>query len=73
MRLESTCTSRLKDQIGRERDRLELLIRQIKEVEEERDALLAAQAKPSAVALQLKNKGLGAEFATVLGRIVPAL
>jgi transposase len=56
-------------QICRELDRLELLLEQIKTVEQERDALIAAQvaeAKPSAVKLLLALKGVGAEFAAIL-------
>ncbi|OHV62810.1 transposase [Mesorhizobium sp. LCM 4577] len=59
----------MKAQICRELERLELLIDQIKAVEEERDALIAAQAaeaKPSAVKLLLAIKGVGAEFAAIL-------
>ena len=40
----------LKAQIGRELDRLELLLEQIKAVEAERDALLAAERKPASEA-----------------------
>ena len=60
----------LKAQISRELDRLELLIEQIKAVETERDALLAATAKteqpraPQAMLLDLN--GIGPEFAAVL-------
>ena len=56
-------------QIGRELDRLELLLEQIRTVEQERDRLIAAQAagaKPSAVKLLLAIKGVGAEFAAIL-------
>ncbi len=60
----------LKAQIGRELDRLELLLQQIKQVETEQDALLAA-AKNAAtakepVAMLLALKGIGANFAAVL-------
>ena len=60
----------LKAQIGRELDRLELLLEQIKAVEAERDALLAS-AKPteetSALPAMLVGlKGIGPEFAAVL-------
>ncbi|MDX8455180.1 IS110 family transposase [Mesorhizobium sp. VK9D] len=61
--------AQMKAQICRELERLELLIDQIKAVEEERDALIAAQAaeaKPSAVKLLLAIKGVGAEFAAIL-------
>ena len=58
----------LKAQICRELDRLELLLEQIKSVESERDALLAAQhtaaLKPAAMLLAIK--GVGPEFAAVL-------
>jgi transposase len=62
----------LKTQIGRELDRTELLLEQIKSVEVERDALLAAgrpadkKAAPDPVAMLLALKGLGANFAAVL-------
>jgi transposase len=61
--------SHMNAQICRELDRLELLLEQIKTVEQERDALIAAQAaeaKPSAVKLLLALKGVGAEFAAIL-------
>ena len=54
----------------RELDVLELLIRQIKEVKAERDALLAAQRPaapaPTAVAMLLELKGVGPGFAGAL-------
>ena len=58
----------LKVQISRELDRLELLLEQIKAVEAERDALLAAQqvAAPAPVAMLLDIKGVGPEFAAIL-------
>ena len=58
----------LKAQISRELDRLELLLEQIKAVETERDALLAAQkvATPSTAAMLLDFNGIGPEFTTVL-------
>lgn len=57
----------LKAQIGRELDRLELLIEQIKAVEGERDEVLAsAQATTPAPAMLLGLKGIGEEFATIL-------
>jgi len=58
----------LKRQIGRELDRLELLLEQIKTVEGERDELLAAQgvATPTPAAMLLGIKGVGSEFAAVL-------
>ena len=57
----------LKAQISRELDRLELLLEQIKSVESERDALLAAQQttqKPAAMLLAIK--GVGPESAAIL-------
>lgn len=58
----------LKAHVRRELDRLELLLDQIKAVESERDALLAAQETiASAPASMLLNiKGIGSEFAAVL-------
>jgi transposase len=58
----------LKVQISRELDRLELLLEQIKAVETERDALLAAQkvALPGPAAMLLDFNGIGPEFTTVL-------
>lgn len=59
----------IKAQIGRELDRLELLIEQVKIVEAERDALLAAapdRATPAAASMLLDIKGVGPEFAGVL-------
>ncbi|MER9546638.1 IS110 family transposase [Mesorhizobium sp. M0437] len=57
----------LKAQIGRELDRLELLLEQIKAVEAERDAMLAAaQAVSPAPAMLLNLKGIGPEFVIVL-------
>ena len=64
--------SHLKAQIGRELDRIELLLEQIKAVEIERDALLAAvrtadnKAAPDPVAMLLAVRGVGANFAAVL-------
>ena len=60
----------LKAQIGRELARLELLLEQIKAVEAERDALVAA-AKDAApaqgpAAMLLEIKGIGPEFAAIL-------
>src|SRR6188768_3417234 len=52
-------------QISRELDRIELLIQQIKDVEEARDALLVAADEPTP-ALLLSLKGIGPEFAAVL-------
>ena len=69
----------LKAQIERELDRLELLLEQIKAVEEARDRLIAglaesrsqdatasAEAQPSPVAQLMSLKGIGQEFAAVL-------
>jgi transposase len=58
---------RLRDQISRELDRLELLFEQIKAAETERDALLTAQkaATPSTAAMLLDFNGIGPEFTTV--------
>ena len=59
----------LKAQVSRELDRLELLLEQLKVVEAERDALLAATeapAKPGSAKLLLDLKGIGPEFASVL-------
>ena len=58
----------LKAQISRELDRLELLLEQIKSVESERDALLAAQqtATPKPAAMLLAIKGVGPESAAIL-------
>jgi transposase len=62
----------MKAQVGRELDRLELLLEQIKAVEVERDAMLAAapvgsaHCGPPAPAMLLALKGIGEEFAAVL-------
>jgi transposase len=57
----------IKTQISRELDRLELLLEQIKAVEAERDAMLAAaQVGSPAPAMLLNLKGIGSEFAAVL-------
>jgi transposase len=59
----------LKTQIGRELDRLELLLDHIKRAEAERDALLAAQpaATPASPGkMLLEFRGIGAEFAAGL-------
>jgi transposase len=65
--------SHLKAQIGRELDRIELLLEQIKSVEAAQDSLLAAAATPASekaapdpVTLLLALKGVGANFAAVL-------
>ena len=59
----------LKRQIRRELDRLELLLEQVKAVEAERDAVLAAAKEagaPTPATMLTDLKGIGAEFATVL-------
>lgn len=58
----------LKRQIGRELDRLEILLDQIKTVESERDAQLGAEQTPAAAPIaMLRNiKGIGPEFAAIL-------
>src|SRR5215218_558644 len=58
----------LEAQIGRELDRLELLLEQLKAVEAERDALIApvADAAPAAVAALAGLRGIGSEFAAML-------
>ncbi|MAN77639.1 MAG: IS110 family transposase [Rhizobiales bacterium] len=55
----------LKAQISRELDRIELLLEQIKNVEEARDAMLASADVPTP-AMLLNLKGIGPEFAAVL-------
>ncbi|WP_287161571.1 IS110 family transposase [Mesorhizobium sp.] len=65
-----TLPRHMKAQISRELDRLELVINQIKIIEDERDAPIAAQTadskKPAPVTMLLEIKGLGAEFANTL-------
>ena len=58
----------LKAQIGRELDRLELILRQIRSVETERDALLSPSkdGAPAPGAMLKSLKGIGPEFAGVL-------
>lgn len=57
----------LKAQIGRELDRLELIVAQIKEVETARDAMLAAERQAAAgLGLLCGLKGIGNEFAAGL-------
>jgi len=59
----------VKSQICRELDRLELLLDQIRTVDDERDALVeteAAAVKSAPARLLLRIKGIGAEFASVL-------
>src|SRR5919112_2276175 len=58
----------LKAQIGRELDRLDLTLQQLKAVEAERDALLVPKddAAPAPVAALAGLRGIGPEFAAVL-------
>ena len=57
----------LKAQISRELDRIELLLAQMKEIEDARDAMLAtAQIGPSVPSLLLSLKGIGPESAAIL-------
>lgn len=57
----------LKGQISRELDRIELLLTQMKDIEEARDAMLTAtQTGPSVPALLLNLKGIGPESAAIL-------
>ena len=58
----------LKAQIGRELDRLELTLEQIKSVETERDAMLSPsdEGTPAPGAMLKSLKGIGPEFASVL-------
>jgi len=65
--------SHLKAQIGRELDRIELLLDQIKAVEAAQDALLATARKPASeeavpdpVTMLLALRGIGSNFAAVL-------
>ncbi|RWB92870.1 MAG: IS110 family transposase [Mesorhizobium sp.] len=56
----------LKEQIRRELDRLELVIAQIKEVQAERDALLAIEVAETPAATLLDLKGIGPECAAII-------
>lgn len=58
----------LKAEICRELDRLELLLAQIKDVEAERDALIAHETPetPAGATALLGIRGIGPEFATIL-------
>ena len=58
----------LKAQVGRELDRLELVLQQMKSVEAERDASPKASDKetPTPAAMLKRLKGIGPEFANVL-------
>jgi transposase len=65
--------SHLKAQIGRELDRIELLLEQIKSVEVAQEALLASARKPASekaapdpITMLLALKGMGSNFAAVL-------
>jgi transposase len=60
--------SRLKAEVSRELDRLEVVRRQIVAVEAERDALVRSEDAPARApaALLLQLRGIGPEFATVL-------
>jgi transposase len=53
-------------QILRELDRLELIMEQIKAVEEVRNALIGDEAADTPVAMLMQVKGIGPEFAAVL-------
>ncbi|RWB65972.1 MAG: hypothetical protein E5V64_10340 [Mesorhizobium sp.] len=56
----------MRDQIDRELDRLELLLKQIEAVEDERDTLISVETaddEASRVAMLLGIKGIGIEFA----------
>jgi transposase len=56
----------LKTEILREIDRLELVLRQISEVEAERGEMLRPAKASSPAALLIRLDGIGAEFAAVL-------
>ena len=58
----------LKAQIGRELDRLELVLPQLKAVEAERDALLkpVSEGCPTPAAMLAQLKGMGPEFTAIL-------
>jgi transposase len=58
--------ARLKAEILREIDRLELVLRQIGEVKAERDGMLRSAEANSPAVLLMRIKGIGAEFAAVL-------
>jgi len=53
-------------QIGRELDRLELVIEQIKALEVERDAIVAAETSDQPMTMLTSIKGIGAESAAIL-------
>lgn len=56
----------LKSQIRRELDRLEVVLDQIRDVEQERGNLIDKQASEAPICLLLGLRGIGPEFATVL-------
>ena len=56
----------LKGQILRELDRLELLMSQIKAIEDERDEIIVTHEAAGPAAMLMKLKGIGPEFASVL-------
>jgi transposase len=56
----------VRSQIDRELDRLELIIEQIKAVEDARATLIVEQATNTPAAMLLNLKGIGPEFATIL-------
>lgn len=56
----------MRAQIVRELDRLELVIAQVKELEAERDAVLASEARDRPMAMLTNLKGIGAESAAIL-------
>jgi transposase len=60
--------TRLKAQISRELDRIELLMAQLKIVEAERDVLLepAGEAAPTPAVMLAQLKGIGSQIATIL-------
>jgi transposase len=58
--------ARLKAQIVRELDRLEVLLAQLKTLEAERAALLQELSDPAPAAMLARLKGIGPEFATIL-------
>lgn len=56
----------MRAQILRELDRLELVIAQVKELEAERDAVLASETRERPMAMLTNLKGIGAESAAIL-------
>lgn len=63
-----TLPARLKAQIGRELDRIELLLDQLKAVEVERDALIqpAEETAPTPAVMLAQLKGIGSQIAAIL-------